>query len=759
MSKFSTFIALAVIYLLPSCSTPVKATSPNSLRDYQDEFEFFAEHYSSGYAELKSKAGSQPSAVRAFAIGYFAFANKDYANAYRFLVKSISRENIIEADSADTALARVKKLLTGEISEVAPEAVYYLARTSFAGKNYTEAQEFTELAEKFNIPDSLRRYLKILQGNIIYETDKSRLNDIEMLAKSANEPELYLRAGLAAESIKNFSDAFRYFEKTLTFPENDSTYLQAASGLERVDSRDRKNNVTDALKVRLAEAHRIKNNHAKTKSLLNSVNVSALNAEMKFFYYQTFERSAIDRRSYSELAQAVSGVEKNLPEKLKTEFYTDLGLRLRKKDRYNEILKYIPANTFSEQARYARVMAAYKEKTNDRDDESLKYFQQFDANSYYGEKNWMSLCIDYKLAGFTEKYRDCLTGLANATAKQTVSGGARFHLGRYYLENKNTESALQWFRSVYENSPENAYVLPALEEIAGIVNENINADDFSGEEILPYLLKNGKNETLLKKFWEQKKRDNISVDAFWSTWNAEVDACLPVATEFQKKGMLFFGLYTRFLSDLYLGELNEIQRNLAHSCVARLSGKLSAIHYYTKLHARYNKKQIDFFTLNREALEVLYPAPFRNLVSAASSEFGVEEARIYGLMKQESGFNEKAHSYAGARGLMQVMPATARVLNKRLRYNPLNLTIPVQSIRLGTKFYADMQSIWNGNFDKVAVSYNAGPGRMQEWNSMYNEDPDLFIERIPIHQTHHYLKTTRLNYDRYRILLEYYYQK
>ncbi len=164
-------------------------------------------------------------------------------------------------------------------------------------------------------------------------------------------------------------------------------------------------------------------------------------------------------------------------------------------------------------------------------------------------------------------------------------------------------------------------------------------------------------------------------------------------------------------------------------------------------------------TGDRRALwELAHPAPFRSLVDHGEHEHGVPDLLTFAIMQTESRFDPGATSVAGARGLIQLMPATAEtVANKAgLDIDADDLYDPATNLAIGQRYLAGLTARW-GNVDgapAMAVpSYNAGPGRTDEWLQVRGTwDLDLFVESIPFDETRHYTQSVLGRWAAYRWL-------
>ena len=123
-------------------------------------------------------------------------------------------------------------------------------------------------------------------------------------------------------------------------------------------------------------------------------------------------------------------------------------------------------------------------------------------------------------------------------------------------------------------------------------------------------------------------------------------------------------------------------------------------------------------TVNVHDFSLRYLAPYRDALRAHIREYGLEEAWVYGLMRQESRFVTAAKSDVGAAGLMQVMPSTARWIAKKLGLKSYKQSLIHQldtNLRLGTYYMKTVLSWFDDSPVLASAAYNAGPGRARRW--------------------------------------------
>lgn len=146
--------------------------------------------------------------------------------------------------------------------------------------------------------------------------------------------------------------------------------------------------------------------------------------------------------------------------------------------------------------------------------------------------------------------------------------------------------------------------------------------------------------------------------------------------------------------------------------------------------------------------DLRFISPYRELASKEAKENNLDEAWVYGLIRQESRFINVAKSGVGAAGLMQIMPATGRWIAQRLGikgFNTRSLNEPETNIKFGTYYLRHVQDSLDGQPVLATAAYNAGPRRAQRWRDSKAMEAAVYIETIPFSETRGYVKKVMSN--------------
>jgi soluble lytic murein transglycosylase len=153
-------------------------------------------------------------------------------------------------------------------------------------------------------------------------------------------------------------------------------------------------------------------------------------------------------------------------------------------------------------------------------------------------------------------------------------------------------------------------------------------------------------------------------------------------------------------------------------------------------------------TVELHDFNLRYLAPYRDELRGHLHDNGLEEAWVYGLMRQESRFVTQAKSTVGAAGLMQIMPATAKWVAKKLGLKSYKQSLIHQletNLKLGTYYMKTVLDWFDGSPVLASAAYNAGPGRARRWRAEIPLEGAIYAETIPFNETRDYVKKVMSN--------------
>ncbi|MBL4850695.1 MAG: transglycosylase SLT domain-containing protein [Gammaproteobacteria bacterium] len=147
---------------------------------------------------------------------------------------------------------------------------------------------------------------------------------------------------------------------------------------------------------------------------------------------------------------------------------------------------------------------------------------------------------------------------------------------------------------------------------------------------------------------------------------------------------------------------------------------------------------------HRDDLEIRFPLLYQGIVTEQAEKYQLDPSLMFAMIRQESAYNVKARSPAGARGLMQLMPGTARDVAKSLKLplkNNNKLYNAKFNVTLGSSYLAQMLKRFDNNSILATAAYNAGPHRVKRWLPESVSLPaDIWVDTIPFTETRNYVK-------------------
>ena len=341
----------------------------------------------------------------------------------------------------------------------------------------------------------------------------------------------------------------------------------------------------------------------------------------------------------------------------------------------------------------------------------------------------------YRLAKYEEALQIFQRVLVLSTS-QADKAKAYFWIGKCYQAQDDTENAQNAFSSSQMADPTDYYSIRAGQILSGQTDIYEVSPDYDLGYDLGYERAEGEawlrttfsiaDETDLNGLGDLESNARLQrIQAYWelSLYGKAINEAELLRNELQGDVVNLYRLMNYLVKlDLYQPAIYAC-RNILDLAGLDDLGSLSVPIYFT--HIRFG-------------------AYFRDLMVSTTNDYGIQPLLFYALVRQESMFNPYIVSSAGASGLAQLMPATAKenvdLLNWPANYESSDLVKGEVSIELGAFYLNRMLKYLSGNMPASLVAYNAGAGNAEVWLSLANNDPDLFLEIVRYEETQNYLK-------------------
>lgn len=313
----------------------------------------------------------------------------------------------------------------------------------------------------------------------------------------------------------------------------------------------------------------------------------------------------------------------------------------------------------------------------------------------------------------------------------------QFWIAASYFHTGNKTKANNYFNKIVTNSPFSFYSIIALKELAQ-QNKNETEDQILAKLIATSVHKDFPMEKLSSSLVSSLNRYGV-----WSKF--EDERFLTLEQRFiqgMSKDLAF--AEKAFADTITETEFKEFVATNTIKLLAKNNAHLNAFKVFQ------NSLNTNSLTVNYNIIKYIFPLSYVDVIEKHSSE--LDPIIVLSLIRQESAFNPNASSRVGARGLMQLMPATAKRFNRKVQVAQLNQ--PKINVELGTKYLRELFLKFDGNLIYTLGSYNAGENRIIRWKKelFRNENPLATIESIPFEETRNYVKLIYRNHFFYSIL-------
>jgi soluble lytic murein transglycosylase len=325
-------------------------------------------------------------------------------------------------------------------------------------------------------------------------------------------------------------------------------------------------------------------------------------------------------------------------------------------------------------------------------------------------------------------------------SKEVTDPRLKFWLGFLHEELDKKEEAIAYYEDIVDSSPLNYYSIMSVKKL-----QTLKPDS---KMVKFYPQHGAKISSPISFEIKEFDSDYISSLVRLKAW-AKIDSQRFLKLELKRLNM---NSMPKFLVKQSTEKQQDIKSDL-HIINAKIISEpgnyLSTFRY---LYGLIDKKEVVF---NRMILEILYPKPYLDDLTRILKKDSLDPIIVLSLIRQESVFNPHARSPVGARGLMQLMPTTAKRMRRSVGVK--QLANPKINIELGTKYFNGLMKRYDGNLVYVLAAYNAGETRVERWKKQYFDTDDTIlknIESIPFLETRNYVKLIFRNIFFYKLLLQ-----
>ncbi len=307
------------------------------------------------------------------------------------------------------------------------------------------------------------------------------------------------------------------------------------------------------------------------------------------------------------------------------------------------------------------------------------------------------------------------------------------------MKNKDVSSSINYFTKLIKQHPISYYAIMATKKIQQIKDKKNNDQNFYIAQ-----LKDAENDLILRESdFSLSAKQSLKRFKLWGS----LDFRPFVQAEYE-------GLKNTpendLLKDSRSPHKDSVKKALPLIC-ARLLGNVN--NYVLSFRILYRELARNSLSLSKNLLRELFPKPYLGKIRKIASE-EIDPIILLSLIRQESAFNPEARSHVGATGLMQLMPSTARTIQKRVKHQ--HLKNPTTNLKLGSKYFEYLYNKYKGNLVYTLSAYNAGESRVTSWRKKYFLTDEMMnnIENIPFSETRNYVKLIFRNIFFYKLMHE-----
>jgi soluble lytic murein transglycosylase len=643
--------------------------------------------------------------------------------------------------------------------------LYYLAKSLLMQKKYDLAEKYySDL--KNNYPDSIFNEkatlefadLFFLQQNYI-TAEEQYSNFINKFASSDLAPYCLFQLAICQENNSKYTDALENYKKIwLNYPANeysDTAYTNISSLAEKklVEPFIPTNDQIYKRGEILFNLYLYESAIKEFNQILENGKKSALGAELHGKTLFKLGMCNFNLRDYTTATDYLIKCYESFPSGSYADdslyylgrAFTSLNQEDNSLQYYQKLLKNFPQSNYADDSLY-RIGRIYFLR-DDLDSAAANYnkiIEGYPNGDKIPDALWELGWIQYRRGD----YNSAKSTFANMAArfKGTQLGEkANFWQAKSCQKLGENENAVNIFKEIINSKSYTYYTFASKEELANLdvkieippIDKSAYPDNPKIDQILPEIYNDLENSNANSsdpgtKFTHIDKAKELLSLEFYTSTAKEIEAG---NKEFEENNIKILEISTLFFkAQDYIDSQKLI------------------VKYYSKLNSNLNSPYKDYLYY------LLYPFGFKEFIDKYSSQFGVDPLFVLAVIREESRFQPDAGSYAGALGLMQIIPKTGKGIASQLgiaNFSNSMLLDPETSIKMGAYYLSKQLESFNQNKYYASGAYNGGPGAMNKWISKWGDkDMDEFIEYMPYEETRNYIRKVMGSYFFYQMLYQ-----
>lgn len=641
--------------------------------------------------------------------------------------------------------------------------LYYLAKSLLMQKKFDLAKEYYQDL-KSNYPDSIFNEKAALEyADLFYmqqdyaAAETQYKNFLVKFAGSELVPYGLFQLGVCQENNSEYSEAAENYKTIwLNYPESEyseNAYTNIANLVEKKLA-DSFTPTNDQIYHRgellfnlylydsaLKEFNKILEN-GKTSSVGVALNSKTLfKMGMCYFNFRDYSNS----RDYLLRAYESSPTGNFADDSLffLGRAYTSLGQNDSAIKYYRKLIKNFPQSNYADDS-YYRIGRIYF-LNNDFGNAAASYKAIIDGypgadkiSDAYWEYGW----IQYREGDFNSA-KVTFSSMAEKFKGSQLGEKASFWQAKSCEKLDEKDNAISLFKNIVKSEGYDYYTFASQKELENLgtkieipaLNTSVFPDNPNIDEILPAISSdagsNGAGSSVAGiKFTHIDKAKELLNLEFYASAAKEIGAG---SKEFESSNMKILEISTLYY------EARD------YTNAQKLINK-----YLSKLNSNLSSPYTDYIYY------LLYPYGFKEYIDKYSEQFGVDPLFVLAVIREESRFQPDAGSFAGALGLMQIMPKTGKAIAGQLgipNFKNSMLLDPETSIKMGAYYLGAQLGNFSQNKYYASGAYNGGPGSMSSWISKWGDkDIDEFIEYVSYDETRNYIKKVMGSYFFYQML-------